>query len=89
MTIFAHTTAENGTLITQADGQAWANTLPLAQWPIGSPLTDIRTFHVPTSTAHPQVRIGLYNWQTGARLPLQAADGTAVAEQGWLVSSQQ
>ena len=89
MTIFAHATAENGTLITQADGQAWANTLPLAQWPIGSPLTDIRTFQLPASTAHPQVRIGLYNWQTGARLPLQAADGTAVAEQGWLVSSQQ
>ncbi|MCB0034106.1 MAG: hypothetical protein KDE51_08810, partial [Anaerolineales bacterium] len=43
ITTFVHIVDESGGLITQADGHAWANTYPLAQWPTNTLITDHRS----------------------------------------------
>lgn len=85
LTIFAHAVDSTGQLVAQADGQAWDNTLPLGQWPPHTRITDTRTIVFPAPPTAVQVFIGLYNWQTGERLPLALPDGTAVPPEGFLI----
>ena len=85
--IFVHLIDEQGQLVGQADGQAWGNTLPLAQWPVGSRLTDQRTILMDSPPHAPivGVHVGLYDWHTGERVPLITPDGRLHPTSYWFV----
>lgn len=72
--IFVHLLdKQTGQLIAQADGQALANTYTLGQW--STPLTLWEQRYIPLPAGVPPqsltTAVGLYNWQTGERLPIQ------------------
>ncbi|HEY80125.1 MAG TPA: hypothetical protein G4O05_03470 [Caldilineae bacterium] len=75
--IFIHVTDDAGNIVTQLDGQP-LNDHPMTAWQTGEVLPAHYELTIP-SDAPPSlhVRLGLYNWQTGARLPL-ASGGDAL-----------
>lgn len=81
---FAHLIDRSGRLIAQQDHAPGADEdfLP-THWQVGDIVADRHVIPLPKS-ANPapyQLRIGLYNWQTGARLPVQGGhsdEGTFV-----------
>lgn len=85
ITTFVHIVDESGGLITQADGHAWANTYPLAQWPPNTIITDSRSVTLAQPHANLSVRIGLYNWMTGERIPLQTAAGEPIPDNAFTI----
>lgn len=51
----------------QTDGDAWQGMLPLSVWRPGEWVEDVR--FVPLPAAGDEVRVGVYNWVDGSRLP--------------------
>ena len=75
--LFIHVTDDAGNIVTQLDGQP-LNDRPMTTWRTGEVLPAHYELTIP-SDAPPSlhVRLGLYNWQTGVRLPL-ASGGDAL-----------
>jgi len=74
--LFIHVTDDAGHIITQWDGQP-LNDRPMTTWQTGEVLSAHYELAIPAeapSSLH--VRLGLYNWQTGARLPLASGGDT-------------
>jgi hypothetical protein len=65
---------------TYPGGGNWATHV----WDPGRPFVETYRLHLPPSlsTANGTILLGLYDAQTGARLPVQGAD--AVPEQSWI-----
>ncbi|MER3469090.1 MAG: hypothetical protein C4314_03800, partial [Thermoflexus sp.] len=64
-----------GRPIVQADGPPWGGSIPFDQIPEGEPLPDLRTLPLVSGTPLTAVRVALYNWKTGERLPIPLPSG--------------
>jgi hypothetical protein len=81
-TVFVHLFSSEVGSLTQRDtypGQGnWATTV----WDVGRPFVDVYRLHIPADIPETQTKIliGLYDGQTGARLPVTGADAGAPDE---------
>jgi len=74
-TIFLHLIDNNGRTVAQSDSQPqWLIPLPMTRWNTNTPLLDTPTVAPPLPPGKYHLQLGLYNWQTGARLPLVNGD---------------
>ena len=80
---FVHVLDAAGNKVVQVDGQVTDafGPLPPASWPDNMPVDDLMTIDLPVTLAPGEYTViaGLYDWQTGERLP---AAGTAVRPDG-------
>ncbi len=75
--LFIHVTDDAGNIVAQFDGQPGGDR-PMTAWMPGEVLSARYEVAIPAEApASLHVRLGLYNWQTGARLPL-ASGGDAL-----------
>ncbi len=83
---YIHMTDLQGELVAQFDGAPLAGLLPTSQWKSNSLYIDRRKLEVPSSLAPGDylLRIGLYSFESGERLPFQPEDG----EQGHFETGQ-
>lgn len=83
-TVFVHLLSSEAGSLTQRDtypGQGnWATTV----WDVGRPFVDVYRLHIPADapTVSAQIVIGLYDGQTGARLPVTGTEAGS-AEDSW------
>jgi uncharacterized membrane protein YwaF len=81
--VFVHAVDESGDLLAQWDGQPRrdAEPYPMTSWSVGEVISD--TYALPISPADRDrlaaISLGLYNWQTGARLPVGDTDRVLVS----------
>ena len=73
-TVFTHLLSPAGELIAQSDSQPVGGTRPTTTWAVGEEIVDRYALLVPAGTPAGDytVQVGLYDWRTGARLPLDA-----------------
>jgi hypothetical protein len=76
--VFVHLTSAAGELVGQADGHPMGGLYPLWMWRTGETVEDWRSIELPALAPEGPytIRIGIYDAQTGARLPARAPDGT-------------
>jgi hypothetical protein len=81
-TVFVHVLNSDGELVAQHDSMPQDGTWPTTQWPAGSLIIDTHVVPLPADllpgTYH--VKVGLYTWQTGERLPLYRSNGEEFPE---------
>ena len=75
--IFVHEGLIGQAPVAQQDGSAWVGVLPLTAWPEDLTIIDRRPLPLMAGKGH-VVRVGLYNWSTGERLPVVSADGQPI-----------
>ncbi len=87
--IFAHLGLAGQPPIAQADGDAWQGTLPLAVWQPGDTIREQRTISLPEQMPPDQyeIRIGVYNWVTGERLPATTPQGESLPDNAYIAGS--
>jgi hypothetical protein len=76
-TVFIHLVGAEGQIAAQADGQPVGGQYPTSIWEAGEAVVDRRTVTAPRGEY--QVYVGLYQWETSARLPV-ALDGGSSPE---------
>jgi hypothetical protein len=71
-----------GNLVAQADGPPQGGLYPTSWWETGDGIEDVRNIAVPVDAGvgKHSIVVGLYRWETMERLPIYAADGTAVPD---------
>jgi len=69
---FVHVVNAAGSLVAQADAQPVAGSYPTSIWGAGESVTD--TLTVPVGPGDYQVYVGLYRWDTQARLQVKVAN---------------
>jgi hypothetical protein len=76
LTVFTHVGTPGRPPASQADGYAWRGALPLADWPPGKLIRDVRTLTKPDHGAEPtSLQVGVYDLVTGERLPAESLPG--------------
>ncbi|MFN2138509.1 MAG: hypothetical protein ACK2UK_21310 [Candidatus Promineifilaceae bacterium] len=85
VTIFVHAVDKAGNLVGQADGDPLAGSYPLDQWAPGTRLADSRYIPLENSEGI-QLRLGLYDRQTGERLIAQGGPDVAIADVALLLA---
>lgn len=80
-TIFVHVLDASGQIVAQWDAQPRGNTYPTTEWPVGQVIDDTHTVPLPPDIPAGRVHIalGMYEWDTGTRLPVFGPDGQALA----------
>lgn len=80
-TVFVHLVDRNGTIVAQYDSQPRKGQAPLSTWEPHRPFTDVVLLliddAVPLGDDY-RVMLGLYDAQTGARVPLQNSSGDSI-----------
>lgn len=73
LTTFIHLVDDQGNMVAQFDAPPLQGLLPTSQWPAGALLIDRHKLVLPEvlSSGQYQLRVGLYDPSTGARLPVQ------------------
>lgn len=83
--VFVHAVDEDGAILAQSDRQPGRNgdAYPMTTWPVGEIVLDSYRLILDRDAAARvrSVNLGLYNWQTGERLPM-GEDNRAVLEVG-------
>jgi 4-amino-4-deoxy-L-arabinose transferase-like glycosyltransferase len=82
-TVFAHLVDEAGDIVAQGDGPPRGGRYPTTAWAAGEHLADAHVIRLP-SDAPPgtyHLLVGLYDAQSGARLPLVAGDDRVSLEE--------
>lgn len=81
-TVFVHALDPLGQIVAQWDAMPRANEYPTTHWLVGRVVDDTHLLALPPGLAAGGYRlaIGLYNWQTGERLPIEQLDGTRVPD---------
>ena len=76
--VFVHLVDENGNIVSQADGQPANWTRPTAGWAPGEYIVDSHTLSMPQGLTleNMSLRVGLYDPDTGIRLPVENSDFT-------------
>lgn len=93
-TVFVHILNDSGEIASQKDTMPVDGGLPTSQWTVGPLIDDLHTIPLPQDLPAGEYRvvIGLYNWQTGDRLPVllpsgeEIPDGAIMLEQVLTVS---
>jgi hypothetical protein len=70
-TVFVHLVDAKGAIVAQADGPPGSAAEPTGTWEPGQVVTDVHTLVLPAtvSAGAYHLQVGLYNLQTGVRLP--------------------
>lgn len=80
--VFVHAVDETGALLAQWDGQPQRDgePYPMSSWSVGEVVPDTYRLELAAGTRDrvAAVMLGLYDWQTGARLPVGDADSVLV-----------
>lgn len=81
-TVFVHVLNDADEIAAQKDSMPGDGELPTSQWDIGPLIDDLRVVPLPTDmpAGEYRVAIGLYNWQTGERLPVHLPNGDEIPE---------
>jgi hypothetical protein len=81
-TVFVHVLNDAGEITAQKDNMPGDGELPTSQWDTGPQIDDLHVIPLPSDLPPGEYRIaiGLYNWQTGERLPVHPANGEQVPE---------
>ncbi len=69
-----HTTGRDGRVLGQADGPPWYGAIPFDQIPTGHRLLERRRMRLSPDAQPESVRVGLYDWRNGQRVPIQGAE---------------
>jgi len=69
-----------GRLIAQGDGPPWAGAVPFDQLPDGELLPEIRILPLRPGSIPAAVRLGVYDWKTGAPVPPRPASSSPFIE---------
>jgi hypothetical protein len=77
-TVFVHLLDAEGKMIAQTDGPPTRGRYPTSAWLLSEVVKDEHPIHWPAQVA--QVRVGLYQAQTGVRLPATKPDGNRYAD---------
>ncbi len=79
-TIFTHLLDSQGRLVTGDDGEPGQGSYPTVRWHPGELVVTEYQLFIPADAPPGEytIEIGLYNWQTGERLPLANQPGDAV-----------
>lgn len=79
-TVFVHVLDAGGRLVAQRDSMPRDNTLPTTHWLPGRVIEDSHLLALPQALepGRYRVAVGLYDWVTGERLPIQRLDGEAL-----------
>jgi hypothetical protein len=87
--VFAHLYDASGTLVTQSDGYPMDGLYPFWLWRSGEPVEEIRYLTLPDRLASGQYRVavGIYNRDTGERLPAYGPDNARFADDAVPISS--
>jgi 4-amino-4-deoxy-L-arabinose transferase-like glycosyltransferase len=83
-TVFVHLVDAAGEIVAQADGQPRGGTYPTSIWDVDERIVDEHSVSAPPGEY--QIYVGLYQWQTMARLPV-ASDGVAATEDRLLLGT--
>ncbi len=79
---FVHLLDAAGNKVAQVDGQVTdaLGPLPVDAWPQGTPVDDLVTLALPTTLPPGDYTViaGLYDWQTGVRLPVNGSDSVEI-----------
>ena len=78
-TVFVHLLDEQGMMIDQHDGEPGNGRLPTSMWLPGEILADSHPLALP-GTGRYTLAVGIYDWQTGQRLPVTDASGERLAD---------
>ncbi len=80
-TVFVHILDGAGIIASQRDNMPRDDAFPTSQWPVGSLVDDRHLVPLPPEMAKGEYRVvlGMYNWQTGERLPVRHLSGEEVA----------
>jgi hypothetical protein len=80
--IFVHAVGESGALLAQWDGQPQRDgePYPMTSWSVGEVVSDTYTLQIAPADRDrlAAITLGLYNWQTGERLPVGDGDSVPV-----------
>jgi hypothetical protein len=89
LSIFLHLLDPAGELIWQDDGAADHGDRPTWSWAPGETILDPHTVVLPSDLSDGEfvLATGLYDWQTGERLPVYQSDGTRLADDRLLVAT--
>ena len=73
--LFVHLTTPEGGIVSQVDSPPQAGAIPTTQWTLNEIVVDPYQLSIPDSTSpgEYQIRIGFYNPNTNARLPILEA----------------
>ncbi|MCL4303264.1 MAG: hypothetical protein KJ077_46690 [Anaerolineae bacterium] len=85
-TIFIHLLDSSGSLLAQADGVPYAGLYPLSNWQPGQIITDARplTSLLPNPADLASIAVGVYNSDTGERLPAADAAGQPLPDNSFV-----
>jgi hypothetical protein len=83
--VFVHLLDEQGKMIGQQDGEPGNGRLPTSMWLPGEFLVDSRSFTLPNTGSY-TLAVGIYDWQTGERLPVADAFGHQLANDQAVIS---
>ncbi|MBK8899856.1 MAG: glycosyltransferase family 39 protein [Anaerolineaceae bacterium] len=78
-TVFVHLLDEQRELVGQHDGEPGNGRLPTSMWLPGETVADSHPLTLPTGKAY-TLAVGVYDWQTGQRLPVTDASGERLAD---------
>ena len=72
--VFAHLVNEDGSLVTQWDGEPWEGRFPTTSWPTGSIVAHQVQLRLPVELAPDaySLRVGMYRWPSLERLPVSS-----------------
>jgi 4-amino-4-deoxy-L-arabinose transferase-like glycosyltransferase len=76
--VFVHLVDENGIVQAQRDSYPAGGLLPTSEWPAGALSPDRHQLRLPAVLPAPtrlRIEVGLYDFATGRRLPIDAGDG--------------
>jgi 4-amino-4-deoxy-L-arabinose transferase-like glycosyltransferase len=79
--VFVHLVDENGILQAQRDSYPGAGTLPTSVWQPGDVIADRHVVTIPETALAPhrlRVDVGVYDYETGQRLPTPGGDSVAL-----------
>jgi hypothetical protein len=85
--VFTHLIGPDGSLVGQHDKVAYDLLYPTDRWWPGVIIDDSYSVDIPSDAPEGEYRIavGMYDWQSGDRLPLRTAEGDPVPDNGlWL-----
>jgi hypothetical protein len=83
-TVFVHLLDAEGQYVAGGDSQPVAGRYPTGAWSPGEVVADVHTFILardgtPVAPGEYRLAVGMYDWNTGERLPVFLADGQSVA----------
>jgi hypothetical protein len=86
-TVFVHVVNASGEIVAQKDNMPRDDLSPTTQWEPGELIVDLRVVPIPLDmrAGEYQVMVGMYNWQTGQRIPVHTPSGQEIASDAILL----